>query len=78
MLILTAWLTLMGAGGLCYPRRPRATGVLFVVAGGFLWAAGDSMLVLSALSAALGLGKLWQFRDPVARAAHIVGWIGKG
>ena len=33
MSILTVWLGLIGAGGLCYPRRPRASGVLPVAIG---------------------------------------------
>ena len=73
----------MGLGGLCYPRRPRATGVLFVVAGGFLfavWAAGaigDATPITAVTSAGLGLGNLWRFRDPAVRVAHIAEWTGK-
>lgn len=83
MLILTVWLGLMGAGALCYPRRPRATGVLFIVAGGFtfaLWAAGaigDAPPIAALTSAALGLGNLWRFRDPTVRAEHVAEWTGK-
>jgi hypothetical protein len=68
MLILTIWLVLMGLGGLCYPRRPRASGVLFVVAGGFMlavWAngaIGDAPPITALSSGALGLGTLWRFR----------------
>ena len=43
MLILTAWLVIMGAGGLCVPRQPRTAGVLFLAAGVFMlavWTAG--------------------------------------
>jgi hypothetical protein len=83
VLILTVWLGLMGAGALCYPRRPRATGVLFIVAGGFmfaLWAAGaigDAPPIAALTSAALGLGNLWRFRDPTVRAEHVAEWTGK-
>jgi hypothetical protein len=83
MLILTVWLMLMGAGGLCYPRMPRATGVLFVGAAVFLfivWAAGaigDTPPLLSVISSALGFGQLWRFRDPSVRAAHAAEWTGK-
>jgi hypothetical protein len=83
MLILTIWLGLMTVGGLCYPRRPLATGVIFLVAGvfmSFMWASGAigvALPVAGAMSAVLGLGKLWQFRNPAARAAHLVEWTGK-
>jgi hypothetical protein len=83
MLILTVWLMLMGAGGLCYPRSPRATGVLFVAAGGFLFAVwtagliGDAPPLNAAISAALGLGNLWRFRGPSVRAAHVAEWTGR-
>jgi hypothetical protein len=84
MLILTVWLGLMGLGGLCYPRRPRATGVLFVIAGGFLfavWSAGaigGAPPIAGVMSAALGLGNLWRFRSPTVRAAHVAEWTGQG
>ena len=83
MLILTVWLAIVGAAGLCYPRRPRMMGALFVAAGGFMfvvWAAGatgNSPPIIAATSAALGLGKLWQFRDPAVSATHVDEWTGK-
>ena len=83
MLILTTWLLIMGAGGLCYPRRPLAAGLLFMVAGVFMllvWAMGaigNAPPVVAATSIALGLRNLWQFRNPVARAAHVSQWTGK-
>jgi len=83
VLILTVWLGLMGLGGLCYPRRPRATGVLFVMAGGFMfivWATGaigDARPIAAVTSTALGLGSFWRFRDPAVRAAHVAEWTGK-
>jgi hypothetical protein len=83
MLILTIWLMLMEAGGLCYPRVPRATGVLFVAAGAFMFivwiagAVGDAPPLTAAISAALGLGQLWRFRDETVRAAHVAEWTGK-
>ena len=72
MLILTIWLGLIGLGGLFYPRRPRAAGVLFVAAGGFMlavWAygaIGNAPPITAVSSAALGLGTLWRFRAPTA------------
>ena len=83
MAILTVWLVLMGVGGLCYPRRPRASGVFFVIAGGLLfalWAAGaigDAPPITALTSAALGLAHLWRFRDPTVRSAHVAEWTGK-
>jgi hypothetical protein len=83
VLILTVWLAIMAAAGLCYPRAPRATGVLFVAAGGFLfilWTAGaigDAPPITAATSAALGFGQLWKFRDSSVRAAHVAEWTGK-
>jgi hypothetical protein len=83
VLILTAWLLLMGAGGLCYPKAPRAAGVLFLGAGGFIliaWAAGtigDAPPLNAAISVALGFGQLWKFRDRAVRAAHAAEWTRK-
>jgi hypothetical protein len=83
MLILTVWLGLMGLGGLCHPRRPRATGVLFVMAGAFMftvWTAGaigDAPPFAAVTSAALGLGSFWRFRDPAVSAAHVAQWTRK-
>jgi serine/threonine protein kinase len=56
--ILTVWLMLMGAGGLCYPRRPLATGVLFMAAIAFLltvWAAGGPLDPADAVAAVLDI-----------------------
>ena len=83
MLILTVWLMLMATGGLCYPRAPRATGVLFVAAGAFLfvvWTAsliGSNLPLNAFISAALGFGQLWRFRNAVVRAEHVAAWTGK-
>jgi hypothetical protein len=83
MLILTVWLMLMGAGGLCYPRKPLATGVLFISAGAFMltvWSAGligNAPPIIAATSVALGFSQLWRFRDSSVRAAHVAGWTGK-
>ena len=80
MLILTVFLAIMAAGGLCYPRRPRATGVLFLAAGGFMlgvWATGmigGGPPIPAATSAAIGLGMMWRFRNPTVRAAHVAEW----
>jgi hypothetical protein len=83
VLILTIWLMLMGAGGLSYPRKPLATGVLFIAAGAFLltmWICGligSAPPIIAATAAALGFGQLWKFRDSSVRAAHVAEWTGK-
>ena len=82
-LILTVSLAILAAAGLCYPRRSQVTGVLFAVAGALMfvvWAAGaigDALPVAALTSAGLGLGMLWRFRHPGARAAHVTEWAGK-
>jgi len=83
MLILTVWLAIVGAALLCYPRRPRTMGVLFVVAGALIfvvWAVGaigNNLPIVAGTSAALGLGAIWKFRDPDVRAKHVAEWTGK-
>jgi len=82
MWILTCWLIIMGAGGLCYPRRPRLSGLLFLAAGVFMsaiWAAGltPGLPLPAATSAVLGLGTIWRFRSPLVRAQHRAEWVGK-
>jgi hypothetical protein len=58
-------------------------GVLFVVAGGFMFgmwavgAVGNNPPIIAATSAALGLGTIWKFRDPAVRATHVTEWTGK-
>jgi hypothetical protein len=79
MSVLILFLTILGAAGLCYPRRPRLTGVLFMAAGGYLMTMtavgtiGGSPF-FGATWVALGLGMLWRFRDPGVRAAHVAEW----
>jgi hypothetical protein len=54
--------------------------VLFLAAGGFMfivWAAGvigNTLPLNATISAALGLGNLWRFRDPAVRATHVAEW----
>jgi hypothetical protein len=83
VVILTIWLAMMGTGALCYPRRPRTSGVLFLISGGFMlavWVAGmigDAPPVVAVTSLGLGLGNLWRFHDPIVRAAHVAEWRGR-
>jgi hypothetical protein len=79
MSVLIVFLTILGAGGLCYPRRPRLTGVVFMAAGGYLMTVtavgtiGGSTL-FGATWVALGLGMLWRFRDSAVRSVHVAEW----
>lgn len=80
------WLGLLAAAGLCFPRRPQMTGVLFILLG--VW---SSVLRLAASGGArpvpwftaLGMGAVWfaigishirRYADPQARAEHVKSW----
>ena len=85
-MFLIVFLLVMGVGGLCYPRRPRATGVVFVVLGTALlatWAAGaitgaqQQILFASATWVALGAWVIWKFRNADDRASHVAEWTGR-
>jgi hypothetical protein len=42
-----------------------------------VWAAGvigNTLPLNATISAALGLGNLWRFRDPAVRATHVAEW----
>ena len=80
-----AWLALMAAAGLCYPRRPRTAGALFIALGLL-----STTLVLvfnhGSLLASLGAGVFWiglgasylvKYRRPDARAKHVEYWTAK-
>ena len=83
MLGFTIWLGLLSAAGLCFPRRPHVTGMLFILLG--VWSV---VLRLAALGGArpvpwgvaLGTGVIWfalgirllsKYSDHDARAAHV-------
>jgi hypothetical protein len=82
----TIWLGLLAAAGLCFPRRPRLAGLLFVVLG--VWSIVLRFVSLSSagpasIGVALGAGVVWfavglrqllKYRDPDARAAHVRQW----
>lgn len=72
-------------GGLLFPMHPRLTGVVFALIGAstyVVWALGWisgsplGILAVAAMWVALGIGKIWQFRDPTVRASHRRQWTG--
>lgn len=83
---LLIWLAVLTAAGLCFPRRPHITGILFILLG--VW---SSILRLVASGSArpvpwftaLGMGAVWfaigishirRYADPHTRAAHVKSW----
>jgi hypothetical protein len=83
MLPFVIWLGLLAAAGLCFPRRPPVSGLLFIALG--VWSAILRFTTLGSphpvsLGVALGSGAFWfsigisilvRFRDPEARSAHV-------
>jgi hypothetical protein len=76
------WLALFAAAGLCYPRRPRTAGALFIVLGvlsiilglvhgGVLAAIGGVMWI------AQGTSYLVKYRGLDAREQHVHYWTAK-
>jgi hypothetical protein len=76
------WCALLTAAGLCYPRLPRVSGLLFIALGALsavLRAAsgpisGVPVLVAGSFWFVLGVGYLIKFRHPAVRAAHVAWW----
>ena len=80
------WLGLLAAAGLCFPRRPHVTGVLFILLG--VWSSvlrfganGGarplpwlSVLAAGGIWLGIGISHLVRYRDPLARAAHVRTW----
>lgn len=71
----------MGAAGLCYPRRPRATGALFILAGVSVWAVVGArypnVWIVAVSSLVLGVSTLLKFRNRDSLAPHRASWIGR-
>ena len=83
MMGFAVWLGVLAAAGLCFPRRPQLTGLLFIVLGG--WSIVLRFVSLGSarpvsLGIALGSGVVWfavgirllvKFRDQETRAEHM-------
>jgi hypothetical protein len=84
--VVTVFLGMIGVGGLCYPRRPRATGAIFMAVGAAVctaWAAGaiggvrGNILFASGNWLTCGAWILWKFRAPATRRAHVAAWTAR-
>ena len=78
------WFALLTAAMLCYPRRPRTAGVLWVVLGMlslFLRYLHNPGNLLGSVSGAffviLGVTYLFKYRRPDVRAKHVEYWTAK-
>ena len=78
------WFGLLAAGGLCYPRRPRVAGALFVILGALSAAltlrSGASIVAATFIGLTwglLGLSWLVRYRDRHVRAKHVEYWTAK-
>ena len=76
------WFALLAAAGLCYPRRPRLSGVLWILLGALsmtLSVARDARLarVSGLYLIALGIWYLVKYRKPDVRAKHVEYWTAK-
>jgi hypothetical protein len=82
---LFSWFLLLTAAALCYPRRPRLSGALFIVLGGWsivlrsFSGPGSGLLALGsgAFWVVLGVSYLVRFRSATVRAEHIAHWTAK-
>jgi len=80
------WLALLAAAGLCFPRRPRLAGRLFIALGVLsivLRLASLGNVRPASIGIPLGAGVVWfvigtrqlvKYRDPGAFAAHVRQW----
>ena len=78
------WFALLTAAGLCYPRRPRTTALLFIALGAIslipsrVQSSGSGLgEFIAAFWIALGVWQLVKYRSPNARAKHIEYWTAK-
>ena len=90
MWAVAVWTTLLTAGGLCYPRRPRLAGLMFMLLGlwtipmgRFNWVGGRtgtsvwSALWLAGFWFVLGASWVFRFSNAKTRAEHIGYWTAK-
>jgi hypothetical protein len=73
------WFALLAAAMLCYPRRPRTAGALWIMLGALslaqAWMRGAWLGGLSGLfCAGLGAWYLVKYRKPDVRAKHVEYW----
>ena len=78
------WFALLAAAMLCYPRRPRTAGALWIMLGVLslsinLQRKADSWLALIPALFMIGMGTwyLVKYRHPDVRARHIDYWTAK-
>jgi hypothetical protein len=73
------WFVVFAAAGLCYPRQPRLTGILFVVLSVFPLVGNGNPLAIASGGYCItqGLWLLYKFRDPDVRAKHVAYWTAK-
>ena len=78
------WFALLAAAGLCYPRRPRMAGILWITLGVLsltlnLQRNPDSSLGTTPGLFMVGMGAwyLIKYRNPDVRAKHVEYWTAK-
>ena len=78
------WFALLTAAGLCYPRRPRTAGMLWIMLGVLsltlnLQRNPDSWLAPTPGLFMIGMGTwyLIKYRHPDVRAKHVEYWTAK-
>jgi hypothetical protein len=79
------WLALLAAAGLCYPKRPRTAGAMFIALGllatllGFVYNDGRALASLGGGLLWIGLGTsyLVRYRTPDSREKHVHYWTAK-
>ncbi|MEO8257052.1 MAG: hypothetical protein ABI868_06865 [Acidobacteriota bacterium] len=82
---LLAWFALLAAAGLCYPRRPRTAGALFIALGllttTVVLVLNRGSLLTSVVPGVfwigLGASYLVKYRAAAARKQHIDYWTAK-
>jgi hypothetical protein len=78
------WFVLLAAAGLCYPRRPRTSGLLWAMLGVLSLTmsaqrhAGSVLGVVPGLfMLSMGVWYLIKYRHPDVRAKHVEYWTAK-
>jgi hypothetical protein len=78
------WFALLTAAGLCYPRRPRTAGILFMMVGALslvpsrVDSSGSGLgAIVAAFWIALGAWQVVKYHNPAVRAKHVEYWTAK-